>query len=188
LFSGLFGFLSSVFIEWFKKRKNPKEVETDISYKINTAAKDNVATAQSVIDILDDRLAKERVYYEDQIGRSKHSCEDKILELKNYYESQIVELKKHYDRALFDVQIKGEQERLLRENKNPKEAREELIKNINGIGSSIINHYQNELFFINNSCSNFSLTYFPNNSLSGCCDNSFSFIVIVNIFILMIKR
>lgn len=111
LASGLLGFASSLFVEWFKKRKNPKEVETDISYKINTAAKDNVATAQSVIDILDDRLSKERVYYEEQIDRSKHSSDDKILELKEYYENKILELKKYYDKALFDVQIKGEQEK-----------------------------------------------------------------------------
>lgn len=100
ILSGLFGFFSSIAIEWYKKRKNPKEMDASISGTINSAAKENVETAQSLVELLDQRLAKERIYYEDQIARSKISCEEKIMELKT-----------NYDRALFNVQIKGEQEK-----------------------------------------------------------------------------
>lgn len=97
---GFIGFLSSFAIEWYKKRKNPKEQEADISNKLVSSAKDNVEIAQNVIDLLEDRLKSEREYYDGKIEQSKVDCE-----------SQIIRLKESYDRALYEAQKKNEIEK-----------------------------------------------------------------------------
>lgn len=100
LLYGILGFLSSFLIEWYKKRKNPKEENIDISGKIVTAAKENVETAKNLIDVLDERLQHERKYFEDKIEQSKKDCEEKISDLK---------LK--YDKIFSDAQIKNDEEK-----------------------------------------------------------------------------
>lgn len=100
LLYGVLGFLSSFAIEWYKKRRNPKEVDADVSNKLVTSAKDNVEIAQNVIDLLEDRLKSEREYYDSKIAQSKMDCEDQILRLKT-----------SYDKALFEVQKKNDAEK-----------------------------------------------------------------------------
>ena len=86
------GYLSTFAIEWYKKRRNPKEVEVELSEKINQAASENVATTQKVIDILDARLISERVYYDDLIRRGKEDCQNQILRMKEEYDEIIEDL------------------------------------------------------------------------------------------------
>lgn len=97
---GALGFLSSFLIEWYKKRKSPKEENIDISGRIVTAAKENVETAKSLIDVLDERLQQERKYFEDKIEQSKKDCEEKISDLKE-----------KYDKILSDAQTKNDEEK-----------------------------------------------------------------------------
>lgn len=100
IISGTIGYIGSLLVEVYKKRKYPREIESEVVTKINSAASENIQTAKELVDLLDERLKKEREYFEDQILRSKQSCDEKILELKT-----------NYDKALYDVQIKGEQEK-----------------------------------------------------------------------------
>jgi hypothetical protein len=100
LLYGFIGFLSSFAIEWYKKRRNPKEVDTEISTKLVISAKDNVEIAQNVIDLLEERLKSEREYYDSKINQSKTDCEEQIMRLKN-----------NYDKALYEVQKKNEDEK-----------------------------------------------------------------------------
>lgn len=100
IISGVVGYASSLLVEVYKKKRNPRELESEVVTKINSAASENIQTAKELVDLLDERLKKEREYFEGEILRSKQQCDEKILELK-----------KNYDRALYDVQIKGEQEK-----------------------------------------------------------------------------
>ena len=87
-----FGFLASFVIEWYKKRKLPREEDRDAATQLISAAKENVATSQSIVDLLDNRLGKERTYYESLIERSKKECESQIGEMKRLYDDTISDL------------------------------------------------------------------------------------------------
>lgn len=97
---GLLGFISSMAVEWYKKRKSPKELTAEIDSKIVSSAKENVEIAQNVIDLLEERLKGERQYYDSKIEQSKLDCEEKILKLKE-----------NYDKALLRVQEKNDKEK-----------------------------------------------------------------------------
>lgn len=100
LLYALIGFLSSLTIEWYKKRKSLKEVDASVSNSLVNSAKENVEIAQNVIDLLENRLQSERTYYDTKIDQSKADCEE-----------QIIRLKENYDKALFEVQRKNDDEK-----------------------------------------------------------------------------
>lgn len=100
LLYALIGFISSFSIEWYKKRRDPKEVDANISNSLVSSAKENVEIAQSLIDLMENRLQSERAYYDDKIDQSKADCEDKIIHLKE-----------NYDKALYEVQRKNDAEK-----------------------------------------------------------------------------
>ena len=88
------GFLGSLIIEWYKKRRHPKEINSDALEKINEAAQKNVESARTVIELLEDRLAEERSYNDSQIYKSRRECEDKIVVLQDRYKEEIEKLRK----------------------------------------------------------------------------------------------
>ena len=100
LVSSLIGFFSNAVIEVIKKRKNPREVESLVTSQISSAAKEAVETQHSVITMLDERLASERVYFEEQLEKYKKTFEESILEMQIKYEKE-----------LYAVKISGEQEK-----------------------------------------------------------------------------
>lgn len=75
------GFLSSLGIEWYRKRKSKPEEKADVTEGINKAALDNVITAQKVSDMLEERLLKDKEYYEERMDQSKKDCIERINEL-----------------------------------------------------------------------------------------------------------
>lgn len=97
---GLVGFLSSIIIEAYKKRKVPKNQEEIVS-QINLAASDNIRTAQDLLDVVEDIRKKERIYFLEQIDRSQKESEEKINKVTMDYNS-----------ALEDVRKKAEQEKM----------------------------------------------------------------------------
>ena len=89
---GIIGFLASFIIEWYKKKKLPRMEDRDAASQLVTATKDNIATTQSVIDLLEGRLEKERLYYDTLIDRSKKDCEDQIIDMKKIYDDIVGDL------------------------------------------------------------------------------------------------
>lgn len=98
--SWVLGFISNLAIEAFKKRKNPRELDSSVTSEISSAAKDTIEASRSIVVMLDERLASERVYFDEQIEKSKKDCEEKIKEMQLRYE-----------RELYQVRINGEQEK-----------------------------------------------------------------------------
>ena len=88
----LVGFSSSFIIEWYKKKKPPRDADREAANQIVIAAKDNVATTQNVIDLLEGRLEKEREYYDGLIERSKKDCQNQITDMKQQYDNTIEDL------------------------------------------------------------------------------------------------
>lgn len=89
---GILGWIGSWLLEWYKKRKNPKEIEDSIMKNANDAANETILTSQKVIEMLDTRLEKEKVYYDGLIERSKKECEEKISSMKETYDAIIEDL------------------------------------------------------------------------------------------------
>ena len=89
---GIAGVLSAWAIEWYKKRKKPRLEEVEVVSQLTTSAKDNIATTQGVVDLLEGRILKERQYYEQLIERSKKDCEDQISDMKAVYDRIIEDL------------------------------------------------------------------------------------------------
>jgi len=87
-----FGFLASWFLEWYKKKKNPTELESSVMKNANDAANETIMTSQKVIEMLDERLKKEKDWYEELISRSKKECESKIENMKQIYDAVIEDL------------------------------------------------------------------------------------------------
>lgn len=98
--SWVLGFISNLAVEFLKKKKHPKELESSITSEISSAAKDTIEASHSVINMLDERLASERRYFDEQIEKSKKLCEEKIAEMQVRYEKE-----------LYEVKIRGEQEK-----------------------------------------------------------------------------
>ncbi len=89
---GIAGVLSAWAIEWYKKRKKPRLEEVEVVSQLTTSAKDNIATTQGLVDLLEGRILKEREYYEQLIERSKRDCEDQISDMKAVYDRIIEDL------------------------------------------------------------------------------------------------
>lgn len=94
LLAGILGFLASLAIEWYKKKKNPEEVESNIIKNLTSSANDSIVTYQKVVDMLDDRMVKEKDYFNGEIERSKSECESKISEMKVNYDQIIKDLER----------------------------------------------------------------------------------------------
>ena len=86
------GFTTSFIIEWYKKRKAPRVMEADLATQLNLAAKDNVATTQTIIDVLETRLLKEREYFNGLVDRAKDDCTGQIEKMRMTHDEQIDEL------------------------------------------------------------------------------------------------
>ena len=89
---GVAGILSAWAIEWYKKRKNPRLEDAEVVTQLTTSAKDNIATTQGVVDLLEGRLTKEREYYDKLVERSKKDCENQIADMKSIYDKIIDDL------------------------------------------------------------------------------------------------
>jgi len=100
------GFFASFVIEWYKKIKNPRVLDADLSSQLTIAAKENVATTQTIVDILEGRLLKEREYYDTLIERSKLECTNQILRMKADHDEEISKLKSAHEKQTDDLQVK----------------------------------------------------------------------------------
>lgn len=105
LSSGLFGFAASWVLEWYKKRKNPKEIEDSVMKNANDAANETIMTSQKVIEMLDTRLEKEKIYYNLLIERSKKECEEKISSMKETYDAIIEDLQAKVIKGDAEIQV-----------------------------------------------------------------------------------
>ncbi len=123
--AGSIGFLSSYFIEAYKKRKSPKEQDSIAFKNITDAANDSVVTQKTVIDMLDDRLTKDRIYYNDLIDRSKKDCEQKIMSMKDLYDGIIQDLQGQILKGMEENLTLGRSVRELTQNKNELERKVE---------------------------------------------------------------
>jgi DNA-binding protein H-NS len=106
ILASVIALLGSVLIEWYKKRKTKKEEliidrdsSADFAGKINKAALDNIQATQTIIDLLEERIQKERIYFTDLLDKSKADCLHQIEEMKVGYDS-IIELLKSDNEAL----------------------------------------------------------------------------------------
>lgn len=127
-------FFGSWFIEWFKKRKNKMQEVGDVSSAISGAAKETVDSAKTIIDILDERLQKEREYFTSKIEESKRDCEKKISEMKAVYEGEMYNFKLLADQEKFELRKEIDK---LKKEKNELEEKVEILQ-------ERINEYENK--------------------------------------------
>lgn len=92
IIAGLFGAFTAYIIEWYRKRKTPKEQEATALKTITDASNENVVTSQKLVEMLDIRLEKEKAYYEGLIERSKKECQEKINSMKELYDGMMLDL------------------------------------------------------------------------------------------------
>jgi len=102
---GVLGWIGSWLLEWYKKRKNPKEVEDSVMKNANDAANETIMTSQKVIEMLDTRLEKEKIYYNLLIERSKKECEEKISSMKERYDAIIEDLQAKIIKGDGEIQV-----------------------------------------------------------------------------------
>lgn len=102
----IIGFFASFIIEWYKKKKNPRIMDADLTAQLTTAAKENVATTQTIVDILEGRLKKEREYYEELINRSNKDFANQIAKTKEDHDQEILKLKTAHEKQTDELQVK----------------------------------------------------------------------------------
>lgn len=138
LSSSFLTFFGSWFIEWFKKRKNKIQEVGDVSSAISGAAKESVDTVKTVIEILDERLQKEREYFISKIEESKIECEKKISDMKLKYEGEMANFKLLADQEKFE--LRREIDKL----KSDKKVLAEMVKELQDRLSVYDNKHLNE--------------------------------------------
>lgn len=121
--TGLIGFFSAYGLERLKKRKTPKEEESLALKTITDASNENVITSQKVIDMLDFRLANDKLYYESLIERSKKECQQKIDSMKELYDGMIRDLQAQLLKGTEDNLNMSREIRILTSDKNNLERR-----------------------------------------------------------------
>lgn len=103
LVGGLFGFAGSMLREYYKRKKSPQDHQKEATQTIVDGADRIVKTSGNLIELLEERLADERIhfqkkmtqereYLENELHKCKKECEDRIIEMQ----LKFTELEKKY--------------------------------------------------------------------------------------------
>jgi len=84
--STLLGIGGTMGTQYVLKRKSKQEEDTDATKTLNDAAKENILTTQSVVNMLQEMLTDQQNYFTAQLGRVEQGFEKKANDLTAYGE------------------------------------------------------------------------------------------------------